>query len=146
MVSDEDAIKEPESQLDEYHHKLAKALIAVVAVKEAHCRLHLSLSNPPSTIQAKLSSIDARTLILVLPSTGMNARTFFSVAFLIAWFLVVIPATNSNLGLFMLLLGRWSFSSQTCSSESLCEFKTDNWTVCMINQEYLWWGKWFDIK
>ena len=100
---DDDAVGKPESQQDEYRRKLAEVSIAIVAAEEARRRLHPSPSHPPRATRAKLSNMNARTLILDLPPTGMMyARAFFSGAFLIAWFSVVTPATCSEFGLFML--------------------------------------------
>lgn len=131
-MSSDDAVGEPESQQDEYRRKLADASFAIVAAEEARRRLHPSPSHPPRTTRAKLSKTDAGTLILELPPSGWNAKTLFSGAFSIAWFSVVIPATYSELGLFMLPF--WAAGALVAKHTVVDPFVTSKLTI----GQYAW--------
>jgi len=97
-------VKESSQNEDEieYQQKLAKAEFAIAAAEEARRKLISKRRDLPVNSRATMTLSDAGTLLLELPSSGLDAQSVMAGAFGLAWFSVVVPATLSGAGLFML--------------------------------------------
>ena len=93
---------------DEYTDALAEAARASARLREAERRLSLERAAPqrrrrPRSMSSSIERSDAGTLLLSVPAAGLrNGGALMGGAFSLAWFSVVVPATLSGGGLFML--------------------------------------------
>lgn len=86
----------------EYQQKLAEAEAAIAAAEQARRRLISKRRDVPVNIRATITTSDAGTLLIELPPSGLDSQAIMAGAFGLAWFSVVVPATLSGAGLFML--------------------------------------------